>query len=292
MLLTALNRHCSPTTAHKNHFHDAASHSRLSTSPFRFSSSSPPPSTWRHALSLQWSVAAATGMRYGKAHGRPRRMKSSSTMSGGMAPATGAPFDPKASCSAPASPAASAGSTSSAPTWRSMLFRPPILLAIRATFDGFWVFTFLLCASGCKFTQEEERIVIELQAQFGNKWARIASYLPGRTDNDVKNFWSSRQKRLARILHASAAASSSSSSKSLRTKKDAPVISRNVPSAEVRNLSEWTSCCVSMFFDPLLSPNTYASFHESWNEKSPSYWIADGKVKFFEGGTTFSKSSR
>ncbi|MFS8032477.1 putative transcription factor MYB-HB-like family [Helianthus anomalus] len=33
-----------------------------------------------------------------------------------------------------------------------------------------------------------ERTVIELQGQFGNKWARIATYLPGRTDNDVKNF--------------------------------------------------------------------------------------------------------
>jgi hypothetical protein len=45
-------------------------------------------------------------------------------------------------------------------------------------------------------------VVIELQAQFGNKWARISTYLPGRTDNDVKNFWSTRQKRLARILRA------------------------------------------------------------------------------------------
>ncbi|BBG97289.1 myb-like HTH transcriptional regulator family protein [Prunus dulcis] len=48
---------------------------------------------------------------------------------------------------------------------------------------------------GCKFSLEEERLVIDLQAQFGNKWARIATYLPGRTDND---------KRLARILQASA----------------------------------------------------------------------------------------
>ena len=54
--------------------------------------------------------------------------------------------------------------------------------------------------SGCKFTAEEERLVIELQAQFGNKWAKIATYLAGRTDNDVKNFWSSRRKRLERML--------------------------------------------------------------------------------------------
>ncbi|RVW62375.1 Transcription factor DUO1 [Vitis vinifera] len=46
-------------------------------------------------------------------------------------------------------------------------------------------------------SSEEERLVIELQAQFGNKWARIATYLPGRTDNDVPNFSASMEEDLS-----------------------------------------------------------------------------------------------
>uniref|UniRef100_A0A7N0ZS38 Uncharacterized protein n=1 Tax=Kalanchoe fedtschenkoi TaxID=63787 RepID=A0A7N0ZS38_KALFE len=48
------------------------------------------------------------------------------------------------------------------------------------------------------FTEEEERLIIELHAKMGNKWARMAAHLPGRTDNEIKNYWNTRIKRRQR----------------------------------------------------------------------------------------------
>ncbi|KAK9078735.1 hypothetical protein SSX86_002792 [Deinandra increscens subsp. villosa] len=48
------------------------------------------------------------------------------------------------------------------------------------------------------FTPEEERRIVELHAKMGNKWARMAVELPGRTDNEIKNFWNTRTKRRQR----------------------------------------------------------------------------------------------
>ncbi|XP_027341133.1 transcription factor MYB65-like isoform X2 [Abrus precatorius] len=48
------------------------------------------------------------------------------------------------------------------------------------------------------FTPEEEQLIAELHAKMGNKWARMAAHLPGRTDNEIKNYWNTRIKRRQR----------------------------------------------------------------------------------------------
>ncbi|KAL3629366.1 Transcription factor myb60 [Castilleja foliolosa] len=54
------------------------------------------------------------------------------------------------------------------------------------------------------FTDQEEKMIIQLQALLGNKWATIASYLPERTDNDIKNYWNTHlKKKLKRAQNGS-----------------------------------------------------------------------------------------
>ncbi|XP_062213409.1 myb-related protein Zm38-like [Phragmites australis] len=48
------------------------------------------------------------------------------------------------------------------------------------------------------FSQEEEDLIIHLHSMLGNKWSQIAAQLPGRTDNEVKNFWNSYIKKRLR----------------------------------------------------------------------------------------------
>ncbi|GJN15484.1 hypothetical protein PR202_gb02405 [Eleusine coracana subsp. coracana] len=45
------------------------------------------------------------------------------------------------------------------------------------------------------FTADEDDLIVKLHALLGNKWSLIAARLPGRTDNEIKNYWNTHIRR-------------------------------------------------------------------------------------------------
>ncbi|KAJ0975368.1 hypothetical protein J5N97_017333 [Dioscorea zingiberensis] len=54
--------------------------------------------------------------------------------------------------------------------------------------------------AGGNITYQEEQTIIQLHALLGNRWSAIATHLPKRTDNEIKNYWNTHlKKRLAKM---------------------------------------------------------------------------------------------
>ncbi|GMI27105.1 hypothetical protein TrCOL_g6199 [Triparma columacea] len=69
------------------------------------------------------------------------------------------------------------------------------------------------------WTKEEDEIILKLQARLGNQWAKMMEWLPGRSDNGIKNRWHSAMRtrgptqpgdpgHVSKETHAAAAAAS------------------------------------------------------------------------------------
>ncbi|KAL3613956.1 MYB-like transcription factor 4 [Castilleja foliolosa] len=90
-----------------------------------------------------------------------------------------------------------------------------LIAYIRAQGEGCWrslpkAAGLLRCGKSCRlrwinylrpdlkrgnFTDDEDELIIKLHSLLGNKWSLIAGRLPGRTDNEIKNYWNTHIRR-------------------------------------------------------------------------------------------------
>ncbi|KAI7726763.1 hypothetical protein M8C21_028276 [Ambrosia artemisiifolia] len=113
-------------------------------------------------------------------------------------------------------------------------------------------------------TPQEQLAIHELHLKWGNRWSKIARHLPGRTDNEIKNYWRTRVQKQARHLKIDSSSkrfiealqrfwmprllekveqtssSSSSSTSTLTTETDQKRISPKYPQAEPDIFTELT----------------------------------------------------
>nr|QIG55735.1 MYB transcription factor [Paeonia suffruticosa] len=71
-------------------------------------------------------------------------------------------------------------------------------------------------------SKEEEDLIIRMHKLLGNRWSLIAGRLPGRTDNDIKNYWNTHLNKICSKEKTKSKVSNNSVTKKKKIRSTSP----------------------------------------------------------------------
>ncbi|XP_074273617.1 transcription factor MYB1-like [Silene latifolia] len=109
-------------------------------------------------------------------------------------------------------------------------------------------------------TPDEEELIVRLHKLLGNRWSLIAGRLPGRTDNEIKNYWNTNlSKRLNQQQHYNQAPSNLVKSPQIKKPRSCPKKKSSQATSEPKSTTPQTESnvvrtkavrCTKVFINP------------------------------------------
>jgi len=149
-----------------------------------------------------------------------------------------------------------------------------------------------------EFSDNEDRIICSLFATIGSRWSIIAAQLPGRTDNDIKNYWNTKLKKKLMGVFPPPQRKSHQISSVLQASSSSPSSSTSTSSYQGSNSSYYSTPASSFtglepisFTSSLLSSNYSANAAAQLLHAHQSYQVKDHNLLFFGSDQAASCSS-